>query len=206
MTPTSSSRRTNAQRATRGKKPKAAPAGVDGASPPPKAPEKRAFEVSDRFGGHAEIVWATCGAAARRAAMGELNVEFHELSTKRVPELDDFNGDIDQWKFDHGWWSTCHYQPCFKDQCGEDNGAVYRDGIWACCDEHVKLEQERRVEERKLKEAATAEALRLKPGSTVHDVHLNPDGTAILRMTFPSGVTRWHTFLDWLASEEGQKA
>jgi hypothetical protein len=34
----------------------------------------------------------------------------------------------------------------------------------------------------------------------------NPDGTAIIDVTFPSGVRRCHTFLDWLASEEGQKA
>lgn len=172
-----------------------------------KPPKKRlAYEVSEDHEGTAEIVWATCGAAARREAMSELNAEFNQLSTKRVRALDNFKGDIDQWKFDHGWWSTCHYQPCHKDRCGEDNGAVYRDGIWACCDEHVTLEQERRVKENARKAEVTAEALRIKPGSTVHGVHLNPDGEAWIWMTFPSGVTRSHTSLEWLASEEGQKA
>ncbi len=173
----------------------------------PNAPRKNlAYEVREDFEGHAEIVWATSTAAARRAAMGELNAEFNQLSTKRVPELDGFKGDLNQYKFDHGWWSTCHYHPCHNDRCGEDNGAVYRDGIWACCDEHVTLEQERRVKEKQNKAEATAEALRIKPGSRVHSVHINPDGTAIVDMTFPSGVRRCHTFLDWLASEEGQKA
>lgn len=164
-----------------------------------------AFEVSEDFEGRAIIVWATSTAAARREAAGELNAEFNELSTKRVPALDGFKGDLNQWKFDHGWWSTCHYQPCHNERCGEDNGAVYRDGIWACCEEHHKLEVERRADEKILKEAAKDEALRLKPGSTVHDVHFNPCGVAILDMTFPSGVRRYHTFLDWLASKEGQQ-
>ncbi len=165
-----------------------------------------AYEVSEDHDGGAIIVWAKSTAEARREAMGELNKDFNELSTKRVRELDNFKGDINQWKFDHGWWSTCHYQPCHNERCGEDNGAVYRDGIWACCDEHVTLEQERRAEEKVLKETAAAEALRIKPGSTVHNVYFNPDGTAILDMTFPSGARRWHTFLEWLASEEGQQA
>lgn len=165
-----------------------------------------AYKVSEDYEGHAEIVWAKSTAEARREAMGELNAEFNQLSTKRIPELDGFKGDINQYKFDHGWWSTCHYQPCHKEQCSEDNGAVYRDGIWACCDEHVTLEQERRVKEKERKAEVTAEALRIKPGSTVHNVHLNPDGAAIIDMTFPSKVRRCHTFLDWLASEEGQKA
>jgi hypothetical protein len=173
----------------------------------PSVPRKRlAYEVSEDHEGNAEIVWAKSTAEARREAMGELNAEFSQLSTKRIPELDDFKGDIDQWKFNAGWWSTCHYQPCHKEQCSEDNGAVYRDGIWACCDEHVTLEQERRVKEKARKTEVIAEALRIKPGSTVHNVHLNPDGTPILDMTFPSGVRRCHTFLDWLSSEEGQKA
>ncbi len=170
-------------------------------------PRKRlAYEVSEDYEGTAEIVWATSTAAARREAMGELNVEFNQLSTKRVRELDGFKGDLNQWKFSNGWWSTCHYQPCHNERCGEDNGAVYRDGIWACCDEHVTLEQERRIKEKARRAEVTTEALRLKPGSTVHNVHFNPDDTAILDMTFPSGVRRCHTFLDWLASEEGQKA
>jgi len=205
MTQTTSSRRTPAPRATPGKKNrKAARAGAAGANPP--TPKKLlAFEVSEDFEGRAEIVWARSTAAARREVMGELNAEFNQLSTKRIPELDGFKGDIDQYKFDHGWWSTCNYQPCHKERCGKD-GAVYRDGIWACCDEHVTLEQERRTKEKVRKAEVTTEALRIKPGSTVHDVHLNPDGEAWIWMTFPSGVTRSHTSLEWLAGEEGQKA
>lgn len=208
MTPTSSSRRTSAQSATAGKKPKRVPAGVAGASPSTeKLPKKRlAFAVSEDHEGHTEIVWATSTAAARRMAMGELDAEFNQLSTKRIPELDDFKGDVDQWKFSNGWWSTCNYQSCTKERCSEGDGAVYRDGIWACCDLHVTLEQQRRREEQVLKDAATVEALRLKPGSTVHGVHFNQGDMAVLDMTFPSGTRRFYTYLDWLASEEGQKA
>jgi hypothetical protein len=172
----------------------------------------KAFEVSEDFEGHSQIVWATCGAAARREAMAELNAEFNQLSTKRRPELDKFDGDLDEWKFHQGWWSTCNYQPCHKERCSEDDGAVYRDGIWCCCEEHVALEQERRAKEKAYKAEVTAEALRVKPGSTVHDVHLNPDyatepkGAVWIWMTFPSGVTRSHTSLEWLNSEEGQRA
>lgn len=155
---------------------------------------------------NATIVWARSTAEARRKAMGELNREFNELSTKRVHELDDFKGDLRQWKFDNGWWSGCHYGPCWEEHCGKEDGAVLRDGIWACCDEHVTLEQQRRITEKVLKAKARMEALRLKPGSTVHKVHLNPDGTALVDMTFPSGQRRNYTFLDWLASEEGQQA
>lgn len=166
----------------------------------------KAFMVSEDHDGRADVYWATCGAAARRQAMGELNREFGELSTKRVPELDSFTGDLDEWKFENDWWSDCHFQSCHKERCTKDGGAVYRDGLWCCCAEHVTLELARRAEEANLKEAATAEALLLKPGSTVHDVHFNPDGTALLSMTFPSGTTRWYTLLAWLASEEGQLA
>lgn len=204
MTQTSSRSRTNARSATSGKKPRAGRAGAGGASPALK--KLLAFEVSEDHDGHADIFWATCSAAARRAGMGELNREFSELSTRRIPELDDFDGDIDQWKFDHDWWSDCHYRDCRKERCTKDSGAVYRDGIWACCDEHVTLEQERRAKEKARKDEITAEALRIKPGSTVHDVHINPDGAAWIWMTFPSGVTRSHTSLEWLAGEEGQRA
>lgn len=172
-----------------------------------KPPRKRlAYEVSEDHDGNAVIVWARSTAQARREAMGELNREFGELSTKRVPELDHFKGDLTQWKFENGWWSTCHYGPCWKERCGKEDGAVLRDGIWACCDEHVTLELQRRAEEKVLKDEAAKEAIRLKPGSTVHNVHFNPDGTALIDMTFPSGQRRHYTFLDWLASEEGQKA
>lgn len=72
MTPTTSSRRTPAPRATPGKKPKAGRAGAAGASP--SVPKKRlAYEVSEDYEGRAEIVWATSAAAARREAMGELS-------------------------------------------------------------------------------------------------------------------------------------
>lgn len=206
MTPTSSSRRTSARPGTPGKKSKPAPAGAAGARPT-KPPKKRlAYQVSEDFEGHSEIVWATSTAAARRMAMGELNAEFNQLSTKRIPELDDFNGDLDQYKFDNGWWSACHYRGCSKDRCFKDDGAVYHKGFWACSAEHLALEQDARSEDKARQDEVAEKALRLKPGSTVHRVSFNAGGEAIVDMTFPSGVRRSYTFLDWLASEEGQKA
>jgi len=54
---------------------------------PPK-PEKilKAFEVSEDFHiGQRDIVWATCHAAARRAMMGEWDMEFNQVKAKHRP-------------------------------------------------------------------------------------------------------------------------
>lgn len=203
MTTTSQSSPTSARSTTKQRRPRPARAGADG-----KKRELRvlAYEVSEDYEGRAEIVWTTSTAAARRLMMGEWNKDFNELSTKRVPELDGFKGDIDEWKFEHDWWQNCGYRDCHKERCAKDDGSVYRDGLWCCCDEHVVLEEERIVREAERKQDVTREALRLKPGSTVHDIHFNPNDDALIDMTFPSGVRRYHTFLDWLASDEGQRA
>jgi hypothetical protein len=138
--------------------------------------------------------------------LGELADEFNELSTKRIPELDAFKGDIVQWKFDNEWWSACHYVKCHNERCCKEDGAVYLRGLWCCCTEHVELQEEHLRKQAVDKLRVTEEALRLKPGSTVHDVHFNPDGTALLHMTFPSGVVHSYASLGWLASEDGRKA
>lgn len=163
-------------------------------SPPKNRPEPKtakplkAFEVrEDWYIGQAEIVWATCHAAARREVLGELGMEFNQVSAKRVPELDDFKGDIEHWKFENGWWSACEYRGCNNERVSQETG-IYDHGFF-CSQEHCGLERARVAAEKQKIANACEAAESACPGIKIDKAHVfvNVAGEVMMGVTFPSG-------------------
>ena len=154
------------------------------------------------------VVWAETRGKAKALAASELDVAFNELdSLKREPRLDGFDGDLMQWMLDEGWSFPCGH--CERNCCG-GNGLRVGENMY-CDQDHADEAAAREKEyqrERAYREAKAEElkrlAAELRPGSIVHGAYWNEYG-GVINVTLPSG-RQVSTSLDWLASEEGQKA
>jgi len=97
------------------------------------------------FEGNQAVVWAETRGLARQAVANELEISFMEVEDfGRMPELDDFTGDLLKWQLEAGWTWECI---CGK-RAGEDYGyAIYepnpptevhlRSGLTITRDRHV---------------------------------------------------------------------
>lgn len=79
-----------------------------------------------------EIVWARNYGEARRLGAQALEIDVSEIDEcKRIPELDDFEGDLLQWQIEHGWQFDC--AGCMRRVCDEENGYIrveHRGELW----------------------------------------------------------------------------
>lgn len=167
--------------------------------------KRKAFQVTRDDEGEAIIVWDTSSAAARRRGMGEWGVEFNEVSTKRLPELDDFKGnghDLLVWQMAHGWWMECHAPRCSRHCYGETDGdeepIVIDDGDVYCSTKCQAAHAEERAWWDALDFITRLRVEQVLPGAVVHDVYRNeyevvdvtrPDGrrtvTSVDKLTEP---------------------
>lgn len=128
------------------------------------APKPRvAYTVREDSEGHAVVVFATNGAAARRSGANELNLSFEEVeSCRRSPEFDAYAeaGEVPPLvAIACGWWFEC--QHCNR-QVDEYTEAPVADGQTVYCSPSHRMAEwvERRDRERR--EAASIEACAIK--------------------------------------------
>jgi hypothetical protein len=179
--------------------------------PDPKPKARRAYQASAMDSDHGcAIVWAETPGKARMLAASELDVQFTEIDElKRVPELDNFTGDLMAWQIAHGWSWPCGL--CERSVYGESEGVVRVDDELFCNQEHANKAAVRHEERRNRNAELDAQAeelkrraLELRPGSTIDGAYMNEHG-GVVSLTLPSG-RHVNTNLEWLASEEGQSA